>query len=124
MICSSLSYLPYFRLLLLPLSRLSLALACLDLSASPHATFLLPPPCNASLLLAQTPQTALPDVLELAETILARHAGMRVAALSLMTNYAAGLVPGALAHEQTLAVAGEASAGVCRVLRRFLEAFD
>ncbi len=58
------------------------------------------------------------------ETILARHAGMRVVALSLMTNYAAGLVPGALAHEQTLAVAGEASAGVCRVLRRFLETFE
>lgn len=57
------------------------------------------------------------------ETILARHAGMKVVALSLMTNYAAGLVPGALAHEQTLAVAGEASAGVRRLLRRFLEAF-
>ena len=39
------------------------------------------------------------------ETILARHAGLRVVALSLMTNYAAGLVPGALGHEQTLAVA-------------------
>ena len=39
------------------------------------------------------------------ETILARHAGLKVVALSLMTNYAAGLVPGALGHEQTLAVA-------------------
>lgn len=58
------------------------------------------------------------------ETILARHAGMRVAALSLMTNYAAGLVPGALAHEQTLAVADAASAGVRRLLRRFLETFE
>jgi len=55
------------------------------------------------------------------ETILARHAGMKVAALSLMTNYAAGLVPGALGHEQTLAVAGEASGNVRRVLRAFLE---
>ncbi len=35
------------------------------------------------------------------ETILARHAGLKVVALSLMTNYAAGLVPGALGHEQT-----------------------
>ena len=34
------------------------------------------------------------------ETILARHAGLKVVALSLMTNYAAGLVPGALGHEQ------------------------
>ena len=39
------------------------------------------------------------------ETILARHAGMRVVALSLMTNYAAGLMPGPLGHEQTIAVA-------------------
>lgn len=58
------------------------------------------------------------------ETILARHAGMRVAALSLMTNFAAGLVPGALAHDQTLAVAGAASGGVRKVLRRFLETYD
>ena len=57
------------------------------------------------------------------ETILARHAGLRVAALSLVTNTAAGLVPGALAHEQTLAVAEAASADVRRLLRRFLEGY-
>jgi inosine/guanosine/xanthosine phosphorylase family protein len=57
------------------------------------------------------------------ETILARHAGMKVVGLSLMTNYAAGLVPGALGHEQTLAVAGEASGKVRRVLRAFLERY-
>lgn len=55
------------------------------------------------------------------ETILARHAGLRVAALSLMTNYAAGLVPGALAHEQTLSVATAAADKVRLVLRTFLE---
>ncbi|MBM3648881.1 MAG: purine-nucleoside phosphorylase [Alphaproteobacteria bacterium] len=55
------------------------------------------------------------------ETVLARHAGMKVVALSLMTNYAAGLVPGALGHEQTLAVANAASGDVRRLLRRFLE---
>jgi purine nucleotide phosphorylase len=55
------------------------------------------------------------------ETILARHAGLKVAALSLMTNYAAGLVPGELAHEQTLAVAAAAADKVRRVLRTFLE---
>ena len=57
------------------------------------------------------------------ETILARHAGLKVVALSLMTNYAAGLVPGALGHEQTLAVAGAASSDVRRLLRTFLEAY-
>jgi inosine/guanosine/xanthosine phosphorylase family protein len=54
------------------------------------------------------------------ETILARHAGMKVAALSVMTNYAAGLVPGAIGHEQTLAVAAEASDKLRIVLRGFL----
>jgi purine nucleotide phosphorylase len=54
------------------------------------------------------------------ETILARHAGMKVVALSLMTNYAAGLVPGALGHDQTLAVASAASGDVRRLLRSFL----
>jgi len=57
------------------------------------------------------------------ETILARYAGMKVAALSLMTNYAAGLVPGTLAHDQTIAVAGTASGDVRRLLRLFLEQY-
>jgi inosine/guanosine/xanthosine phosphorylase family protein len=57
------------------------------------------------------------------ETVLARHAGLRVAALSLMTNYAAGLVPGALGHDQTIAVASAASGDVRRLLRAFLEAY-
>jgi purine nucleotide phosphorylase len=55
------------------------------------------------------------------ETILARHAGMKVVALSLMTNYAAGLVPGALGHDHTIAVASAASGDVRRLLRHFLE---
>jgi len=57
------------------------------------------------------------------ETILARHAGLKVVALSLMTNYAAGLVPGALGHQQTLAVASAAEGDVRRLLRAFLEAY-
>ena len=57
------------------------------------------------------------------ETILARHAGLKVVAMSLMTNYAAGLVPGALGHEQTLAVANAAAGDVRRVLRTFLEGY-
>lgn len=58
------------------------------------------------------------------ETILARHAGLKVVALSLMTNYAAGLVPGKLGHEQTLAVARAAAADVQRLLRAFLERYQ
>ena len=55
------------------------------------------------------------------ETILARQAGMRVAALSLMTNFAAGLSHDKLGHEQTLAVAREASGKMRHLLRLFLE---
>ena len=58
------------------------------------------------------------------ETILARHAGMKVVALSLMTNYAAGLVPGKLGHELTMSVAQGASDKVRRLLRAFLERYD
>jgi purine nucleoside phosphorylase len=58
------------------------------------------------------------------ETILARHAGLRVAALSLMTNYAAGLTNDKFGHAQTLAVAQEAAGRVRRLLRRFLEDYS
>jgi purine-nucleoside phosphorylase len=44
------------------------------------------------------------------ETILARHAGLRVLAFSLMTNMAAGMEADNLSHEQTLAAAQSASA--------------
>lgn len=57
------------------------------------------------------------------ETILARRAGLRVAALSLMTNYAAGLSADKLGHEQTLAVARESEDGMRRLLRLFLEQY-
>ena len=57
------------------------------------------------------------------ETVLARHAGMKVVALSLMTNYAAGLVPGALGHDHTIAVASAASGNVARLLYTFLEQY-
>jgi purine nucleotide phosphorylase len=55
------------------------------------------------------------------ETILARHAGLKVVALSLITNYAAGMTDGKLSHAHTLALAAEAVGGVRRLLRAFLE---
>ena len=57
------------------------------------------------------------------ETSLARQAAMKVVSVSLMTNYAAGLVPGKLGHEQTLAVAKAAAADVQRLLCAFLERY-
>ena len=58
------------------------------------------------------------------ETIVARHAGLKVAGLSLMTNYAAGMSHDKLGHEQTMAVAREAADRVRRLLRTFLEGYD
>jgi inosine/guanosine/xanthosine phosphorylase family protein len=58
------------------------------------------------------------------ETILARHAGLKVVALSLMTNYAAGMSHDKLGHEQTMAVAREAAGKVSGLLRTFLEGYD
>ena len=53
------------------------------------------------------------------ETIIARHAGMRVLALSLMTNMAAGLSGETLSHAHTLAqAAGRRRATPVRAARR------
>jgi purine-nucleoside phosphorylase len=51
------------------------------------------------------------------ETILARRAGLRVMAISLITNLAAGLSCEALSHEHTLAMARAGSAVASRLLR-------
>ncbi len=55
------------------------------------------------------------------ETIVARHCGLRVAALSVITNYAAGMGEHAHGHAATLAEAGKAAANVGRLLTGFLE---
>jgi purine nucleotide phosphorylase len=55
------------------------------------------------------------------ETILARHAGLKVAAVSLITNYAAGMTDEKLSHAHTLALATEAAGNVRRLLCAFLE---
>jgi purine nucleotide phosphorylase len=54
------------------------------------------------------------------ETILARRAGLKVAALSIVTNMAAGLAPDAISHRQTLDVASRAAEALGRLLARFL----
>ncbi len=53
------------------------------------------------------------------ETLVARHCGMRVAAVAVITNYAAGMQSG-LSHEQTLAGAAEAAPRLTRLLPSFL----
>lgn len=55
------------------------------------------------------------------EVVVARHAGMKVAALSLITNMAAGLSDEPLGHAQTMAVARDgARTTMHRLLRDFL----
>jgi xanthosine phosphorylase len=53
------------------------------------------------------------------EAISARHAGLRVVGLSVVTNLAAGLGAGPLSHEETLAQASTAAAKLAMVLRAF-----
>ena len=55
------------------------------------------------------------------ETIVARHCGMRVAAVSAITNLAEGLPGGPLSHEQTLRDADRAAADLAPLITRFME---
>ena len=58
------------------------------------------------------------------ETILARHAGLRVLALSLMTNMAAGMAAETLSHAHTLATAGAASQRAVATLSAVVQALQ
>jgi xanthosine phosphorylase len=55
------------------------------------------------------------------ETAVARHAGLRVAAISAITNLAEGMSPEPLSHEQTLRDAQRAADALAPLLVRFLE---
>ena len=55
------------------------------------------------------------------EVIAARHCGLRVAAVSAITNLAEGMSTEVLSHEGTLAAAGRAASDLERLLRRFVE---
>ena len=55
------------------------------------------------------------------EVILARHCGLRVAAVSAITNLAEGMGGEALSHEQTLRHATAAADGLTRLIVRFCE---
>jgi purine-nucleoside phosphorylase len=54
------------------------------------------------------------------EVILARHAGMKVMALSIITNFAAGMSDTPLSHEQTLKTSQLAADTVGRLLNQFV----
>jgi xanthosine phosphorylase len=54
------------------------------------------------------------------ETILARHCGLRVAAISTITNLAEGMSDEPLTHEQTLRDARRASGRLADLLQAFV----
>mgnify|MGYP000741713275 CR=1 FL=1 len=54
------------------------------------------------------------------ETILARHAGLRVLALSMITNMAAGMSDEKISHEHTKAMAPLGAVKLEKLLRRML----
>ena len=58
------------------------------------------------------------------ETILARHAGLRVLALSMFTNMGCGLEAEALSHAHTLATAQAAGARAVRLLESVVAALE
>jgi len=55
------------------------------------------------------------------EVIAARHCGLRVAAVSAITNLAEGMSAEVLSHEGTLHAAGQAARDLERVIRHFVE---
>jgi xanthosine phosphorylase len=55
------------------------------------------------------------------ETAVARHCGLRVAAVSAITNFAEGMNPEPLSHEQTLRDAQRAAEEMAPLLVRFVE---
>ncbi len=54
------------------------------------------------------------------ETILARHCGLRVAAVSMITNLAEGMGDEPLSHEQTLRAAQDGAGDLARLLLEFI----
>jgi xanthosine phosphorylase len=54
------------------------------------------------------------------ETILARHCGLRVAAVSVITNLAEGMADEPLSHDQTLRAAQDGAADLARLLLEFI----
>jgi purine-nucleoside phosphorylase len=58
------------------------------------------------------------------ETILARHAGLRVLALSLLTNMACGVEPGELSHAHTLATAQQGMPQAVRLVEAIVEGLE
>jgi purine-nucleoside phosphorylase len=58
------------------------------------------------------------------EVIVARHAKIPLCAISILTNYAAGIGDVTLSHEQTLLIAKQAEKSVIAILNSYLKSFS
>ena len=58
------------------------------------------------------------------EAIVASHMGLRVGAVSMLTNFAAGISEAALNHDEVLAMATTMNADIAMLLLRFFENFE
>lgn len=57
------------------------------------------------------------------ECVMARHVGLKVAAVSVITNYAAGMTGAPLSHDETKAEAARAQDRFCALIRAFAGSF-
>ncbi len=58
------------------------------------------------------------------EAIAARHAGLKVVGLSLITNHAAGIAAHPITHDETLAIGAQSYETMSRLMLQFLSTFD
>jgi purine-nucleoside phosphorylase len=78
----------------------------------------------AEVRMAKTLGADLVGMSTVPEVILARYFGLKVAALSTVTNFAAGVWGGAPSHAETKDKAAGASAGLRRLIRAFVSRID
>ena len=79
---------------------------------------------NAEIRALRTLGTDAVGMSTVPEVILAKHQGMKVAALSIITNYAAGMSETPLSHEQTIDKAALATESVKALLTHFLKEYQ
>lgn len=58
------------------------------------------------------------------EAIVASHCGIRIVAVSCVTNLAAGISPNKLTHEEVLINAGKASSSSCALAKKFISKIE
>ena len=79
-----------------------------------------PLPCNAEIRYLRTIGADLVGMSTVPEVIAARHMGMRVLAISCVTNMAAGILDQPINHEEVLCVANRVQSDFLALLRALI----